>query len=270
MALKLLNALPTAWLGILGVGLAVALAVGGLLVVRRIVPSSTLQVHNDVAGFIYAVLGVIYAVLVPFVLVIVWEEFRDALNDASGEAQTLIGLHQDAEQLAGTRGREIIAAEERYARAVIDDEWPRLARGEESPKVDEALAGLEKTIRGVDPRDPRQAILYSHLLDHVDELANRRESRVFDSQTGVPRIMWAVLVIAGAVVVGYTYLYGVERLAAQCLMTAALAAVIAMVLFVILAIDYPFTGDFRVQPDDLRHFLTHVAAAPAATPTAAG
>ena len=43
-----------------GVSLA---AVGGLTLVQRLVPSETRQKHNDVAGFIYAALGVIYAVL---------------------------------------------------------------------------------------------------------------------------------------------------------------------------------------------------------------
>jgi hypothetical protein len=41
----------------------VALAVGGLVLVQRLVPIERRQEHNDVAGFIYAVLGVAYAVL---------------------------------------------------------------------------------------------------------------------------------------------------------------------------------------------------------------
>jgi hypothetical protein len=44
-------------LGLFLVLLFVVVAVGGLILVQRLVPSTNRQEHNDVAGFIYAVLG---------------------------------------------------------------------------------------------------------------------------------------------------------------------------------------------------------------------
>src|SRR3712207_2011002 len=123
MANDLLTRLPTTSLGVLVVGAAVALAVAGLLVARRFLPVAMLQGHNDVAGFIYAVLGVIYAVLLPFVLVVVWEEFGAAERGAMAEAQSLEALRQDVQPFADPTRQQVIAAVERYARTLIDDEW---------------------------------------------------------------------------------------------------------------------------------------------------
>ncbi len=50
-------------LGLSMVSMFVLASVGGLILVQRLVPSVQRQEHNDVAGFIYAVLGVAYAVL---------------------------------------------------------------------------------------------------------------------------------------------------------------------------------------------------------------
>jgi hypothetical protein len=47
-------------------------------VVQRLVPVTVRREHNDVAGFIYAVLGVIYAVLLALVVIAVWEQFDRA------------------------------------------------------------------------------------------------------------------------------------------------------------------------------------------------
>ena len=47
------------------------LIVVGHTVVQRIVPSQLRQQHNEVAGFIYAVLGDIYAVLIALVVIAV-------------------------------------------------------------------------------------------------------------------------------------------------------------------------------------------------------
>jgi hypothetical protein len=114
---------------------------------------------------------------------------------------------------------------------------------------------LVETVQGIEPTTARETAAYQLMLTRLDALADWRTSRLFHSTSGVPDLMWVVLVIGGVLVVGYSYLYGVERLGAPLAMTAALAAMVAMVLYVILVIDYPFTGDFRVGPDDLEAFL---------------
>lgn len=255
MASDLLNAIPTAWLGVLIVGVSVVLAVGGLLVARRLIPVSILQGHNDVAGFIYAVLGVIYAVLLPFVLVVVWEEFREAEHGTMQEAQTLVGLSQDVQPFPDATRQQVVGQAQRYARTVVDVEWPLLAEGKDSPAAQAELGLLVQTVQEIEPSNARETAAYGLMLARLDALADWRTSRLFHSTSGVPDLMWVVLVVGGILVVGYSYLYGVERLAAQLAMTAALAAMVAMVLYVILVIDYPFTGDFRVDPDDLEAFL---------------
>ncbi len=67
-------------------------AVAGLLLVQRLVPSGPRQEHNDVAGCIYAVLGVAYAVLLAFVVIAVWQDYQTAKTNLESEANELAGV----------------------------------------------------------------------------------------------------------------------------------------------------------------------------------
>ena len=49
--------------------------------------------------------------------------------------------------------------------------------------------------------------------------------------------------------VGFTYLFGLTNTWAHALMVASLAAVIALALFTIGAMEHPFSGGARVGPD---------------------
>jgi hypothetical protein len=60
--------------GVLVVGGVCLAALAGLELVQRLVPAVSRKQHNDVAGFIYAALGVIYAVVLALVVIAVWEE----------------------------------------------------------------------------------------------------------------------------------------------------------------------------------------------------
>ena len=61
--------ISTAVFGTVVVFLAVTLSIAGLVLVRRLTPLSVRQEHNEVAGFIYAVVGIAYAVLMAFLVI---------------------------------------------------------------------------------------------------------------------------------------------------------------------------------------------------------
>jgi hypothetical protein len=71
---------------------AVLLALLGLALVRRTIPYERLARHTDVAGYVYAVIGVIYAVILAQVVIAAWQEYQDARIVAEGEANAVLNL----------------------------------------------------------------------------------------------------------------------------------------------------------------------------------
>ena len=91
-----LESLPTLRAGIVVVGgfVVLALAIGYL--VARFTSREIRTAHNDRAGFILAVIGVIYAVLLAFVAIGVWERFQQAEARSYEEAGALATVYRDA------------------------------------------------------------------------------------------------------------------------------------------------------------------------------
>jgi hypothetical protein len=72
--------LPAPLLGTVTVAAVVGVSVGGLIVFRKAVSHTRLENANAVSGQVFQLAGVLYAVLVAFVVVVVWEQFGDAEN----------------------------------------------------------------------------------------------------------------------------------------------------------------------------------------------
>ena len=90
--------MSSAWFWILLlVGATVFISVVGTLMVRRVITVEVLERHNEVAGFIYAVIGVVYAVLLGFAAVTVWEGYDKAQAAVEREADDLADLFRDAQ-----------------------------------------------------------------------------------------------------------------------------------------------------------------------------
>ena len=105
------------------------LSLGGLLLVERLVPAQTRQKHNDVAGFIYAALGVIYAVLIALVVIAVWESFQAANETVEQEANAAADIFWLANQLPEPRGTHVQELVRSYAEEVVHREWPLMEQG---------------------------------------------------------------------------------------------------------------------------------------------
>jgi protein-S-isoprenylcysteine O-methyltransferase Ste14 len=239
----------TAVYGVLIVCAVALVAVAGLEAVRRLVPAPIRQKNNDVAGFIYAVVGVIYAVLLALMVIAVWEEHEAAKATVRDEANELADVFWLAHRLPEPEGPRLQGLARSYATVVAEEEWPLMARGGgSSPEawalMDEMrLSGMQDL--EVDTRSDQ--VLFEQGLEHINELADARRSRMVEAEEGIPAVLWVVLVVGGMVAVGFAYLFGLENTWAHRLMVVSLAGVIALVLFTIGVLDHPFSGGARIE-----------------------
>jgi hypothetical protein len=240
--------------GVLIVCGACLAAVIGLALVQRLVPATIRKEHNDVAGFIYAVLGVIYAVLLALVVIAVWEEYGRARVTVESEANALAEIFWLAHRLPEPEGPHLQELARSYAEEVVDKEWPLMEQGR-APLMEHTRAtpsgwvlidDIRATLQGVEPRTVTEQELYAEGLDQVQRLADARRMRLVAAEEGIPAVLWVVLVVGGLVVVGFAYLFGMENTGAHRLMVVSLAGVIALVLFTIGVMDYPFSGGARI------------------------
>src|SRR6476620_4341103 len=113
---------------ILTLGAAVY-AIGLTLFARWMYGVDRLKLNNEVAGFKFAVVGVFYAVMLAFVVVAVWEDYRDTETAVRNEAKALADLHQVSYGLPDESGTKIRKHLRVYAQQVHDLEWPAMAHG---------------------------------------------------------------------------------------------------------------------------------------------
>src|SRR5215203_6662642 len=163
--------------GLLIVAVATVVAVGGLVVVQSLVPTERRRQHNDVAGFIYAVLGVCYAVLLGLMLIAVWEQWNAAEEVTSDEANELAGIFWFAHALPQPEGRHIQVLARSYAQ-VVEEEWPAMEQGRASPEAWDTLDELRGTILGLDPPTGAQQVRYDQVLEQLHSLGDARRERL--------------------------------------------------------------------------------------------
>lgn len=244
--------IPSALLATIVVLAAMGAALAGALISRRIVPHHKLRGHNDVAGFLFGTIGVIYAVLMAFCTIAVWEDYKDAQSTAESEAVYLESVYRNVGAFPEQPRLRIQGLLRRYVHEIITDEWKTMGeRGEPSETVQQVEEELWAAFIQFEPQTAREQLFAAEAVGKFDEACEMRRTRLNCSREGVDGLVWAVLIVCGILTVVFSFFFGIENRRAQILMTSCLAVIIGLILFTILEYQYPFSGDLSIAPEAL-------------------
>jgi hypothetical protein len=227
---------------------------------HKLVPWEIRRVHNDVAGFIIAIVGVIYAVLLAFIAVFTWENFNKAQDTAELEANMVANLYVDSAGLPPKMAFSVRRDLRDYARLVIDKEWPAQQGGHVDTEAWMPLFKLNLAIARFRPAASTGPI-EAEILHTANQLYEARRDRLVAAASGIPNVMWAVTLLGGALTVGFSFLFGVPNFRIHLIMTGMLSASLALVIVLIVALDYPFRGQLSISSDVYRRIFDSVVPA---------
>jgi Protein of unknown function (DUF4239) len=230
------------------------LGIAGLHFVRRKYPAEVLKENHEVAAIIFNAFGLLYGVVVAFVVFVTWSGYDDATKNLQLEASDTIDLFHSAEGFAEPARKVIQQGLVDYANAVQLN-VNRMSTEEISIHSSPQLRKLMNFFNRMDAQSASNRELYAESLKRLNNLAEHRRLRIFAGNNTVPPTIWLVLLVGGAITVLYTYLFGTKNIKAQCLMIAALTITLSWILLLIYILDHPFTGVSKVSTRPLTEVI---------------
>jgi hypothetical protein len=90
----------------------------------------------------------------------------------------------------------------------------------------------------------------------MNQASEMRRQRIVYAGQGIHPLLYFVLFAGSFITIAFTMLFGTENIIPHLIMTSLLAAMIAITLFTVMAMDYPFTGDISIGPDVFTSILS--------------
>lgn len=221
--------------------------------VRRTAPLEWLRRNNELGGYKYQAVSAIYAVLIGFVVVAVWERFHEAEGHVTTEATgwtTLNRLSVGLPEEAAASVREAILI---YLDLTVRQEWPAMSRREPLPEVGTALTEVTRRYLAIADDSNRTQAVVSKSIDLLTEISQARRARLGAMAGSVPPILWFSLLAGSAIMITFSFFLGGGNLIGQAAMTAMVAFTVTSLLFVAVLLDQPFSGPASIGTEPLEH-----------------
>lgn len=234
-------------------------SVASLYVLRKRLHWESFKENHEVGGFLFNALGLIYAVLIAFVVYATWEDYNSAREYTDNEADVLQSLYLNAEGLPEENQNEIKGEIIEYMKMVIEEDWPLLAKGEANEKSRHQLRDIWNAYGNIDSLvSEKEKIFFAESLDKLNSVTEYRRQRILSCQNHIPVVVWTVIIIGAMTSIGFSLFFGTRSFIIQATMTTLFTMTNIIVMLMILALDHPFTGDIKVSSDAFEQILNYL------------
>jgi hypothetical protein len=100
-----------------------------------------------------------------------------------------------------------------------------------------------------EPATEGQKILHGETLRAYNQLIQARRMRLGAVSTGLPSVMWAVILIGAFISLSASFFFKVEDARLHLIEVLLLAMFIGLVIFMIFSLDRPFRGNLGIRAD---------------------
>ncbi len=209
---------------------------------------------NDVVGYVLSCFSVIYGILLGLLAVAAYQNFSHVELTVTNEASALAALHYDFAGYPEPHRQELRALLADYLHYVIEKAWP-LQRQGTIPKggIEKAVA-IQKRLLEFQPQTKSEEIIHVETLHQFNEFITYRRLRLHAVTTGIPAVMWYVVIVGSIVNIAMIWLFDMKFMT-HLVLGGLFAFFLGTMIFLIAAMDNPFRGEVSVSSDAYRLVL---------------
>ena len=221
-----------------------------LLVRRWVLPCLRIRVEDsEFIGTMMQSVMVFYGLAVALIAVSVWQTYSDVSSTVSHEAIAVAAIYRDVSSYPEPVRTELQKDLRDYVSQIIDEAWPLQQHGKVPTGGVEMMNDFQKVLTAYEPATEGQKLLHGETLRAYNTMIQARRLRLDAVGTGLPKVMWVVIVFGAFISLSSAFFFKVEDARLHILEVLLLSVFIGLVIFMILSLDRPFRGDLGIGAD---------------------
>jgi len=231
------------------IAVCIAFFVGGLIVFRKYTNKERLKSSQEAIIAFMNIVAVLYAVLLAFLVIAVWENFDKNQDNVSMEANNLGSLFRNTKLLPEPVRSELTKELRAYEYTVVHYEWKTMEEGLASDSVKNIITEMFETIGNYQKSLEKENIVFTQVYKDLNEMMDNRRLRLIASSDEIPSVLWLTLIVGTIATVFFTYYFHVEHFKTHIVFTVVIAIVVGLTLFLVFVLEHPFQDPWKISPD---------------------
>ncbi|WP_342645497.1 hypothetical protein [Mucilaginibacter sp. CSA2-8R] len=191
---------------------------------------------------------VFYGITLGLVAAGTWNTYSSLNAKVDEEAQVVASIYRDVRCYPDSLKDELQKDLRNYVDNVIRVSWPQQRKGLLPTQSGLYLDTFQTHLMSYNPQTIRDQVLEAEMFKQFNNLVEIRRSRINSTHTGLPAVLWTLVVIGGMICIVVSWFFDVKNLSMHVAMTTLLAGLLGLMIYLIGTMDNPFRGKISVTP----------------------
>jgi uncharacterized membrane protein HdeD (DUF308 family) len=211
--------------------------------------------RKEILDRIVTLVGGIFAFILGLVIVTNWQVMTASRQTTIDEVNGLSQIYSAAHALPQPQHAFIRSNVRMYVTTVIGTEWPLMSSHQMSHLAQQQIDDLRNSVQNWDTSTPRLATMQGQALSGITAAYSARRTRAMEAEEGLPTFMWGLLIGDGFIMLSVPLLKGIHFTRTNVVLYMLFGVMIALSLWFVYELNYPFSGGLTVKPDAYLIFL---------------
>ncbi len=202
---------------------------------------------NAIVGNVLSCHGVFYGLLLGLLAVAAYQNYSQAEANVAEEAVALATVYEDVHSYPEPYGQYLRWLLRGYCRYEIKYAWPLQQKGIVPEGGRPRIIAVQERLLSFKPQDPSEEIVHAETLRKFNDYLERRRVRLQSVTTGIPAVMWYVVLVGAVVNIAILWLLDMKFIT-QLFLGGLVSFFLGSMIFLVAELDNPFRGGLGIQP----------------------
>ena len=226
-----------------------------LLLVRRYMKYANMTIDIGAWGVFYTVFGVLYAIIIGFILISALEKFEQlkmAVDSEVNEIQNirvLLSYFSDNQKEVINNIRKNLFT---YVHSIHSTEWEDMIKKDSQPEFSEELRNVRDSVSHLKSEDENDSIALTSIINTLSGLTECRTKRISLANEEVPGPIMKLLFFMSVILIFGLIIMGVQNFWVHLFMVCSLSITLQLIINLLTDLNNPFTGIWVIEK---KHYL---------------
>jgi hypothetical protein len=189
----------------------------------------------------------LFAFVLAFGVVSLYDQFNAARDSVSGEASNLAQIVRDSRGFPKEKQAEIDQAVKAYVVELRERTFPQMHEGNDDAVSSTLFGRIFTAFQGYEPKTQSQVAFYGSAVAQLNEAVTHRRERRTLINAALPRAFATLIILTAVLSVVTTFFVVTESKALEVVLVSAVAIIVGTGLLTVLLLEYPFSGSVAVS-----------------------
>ncbi|MFL5929023.1 MAG: DUF4239 domain-containing protein [Gaiellaceae bacterium] len=244
---SLLNSMADWELFLVIVGAVVFCSIIGLLVTRRYCKPLRDAADAGVVAGVTAIVMTLFAFVLAFGVVSLYDQFNRATDSVAGEASDLAQLIRASRTFPKPAQERIDKAVKAYILEVRNREFRLMHGGHDDLAASVLFEKIFTAVEGYEPKTQAQVAFYGSAVASLNDAVTNRRARGTEINASLPRAFGTLIILTAIVSILTTFFVTAKHRGVEVLLVSSVAIIVGAGLLTVLLLQYPFSGSVAVS-----------------------